>query len=353
MRFESTSHPLCNHGEATRRRASRLLLPSVLLIALASLPARSQSLYWDANDAASGAGAVPAGFWGTDSFWSTDPNGELATAAWTPGGIAVFSAGTDAVGAFGVTLSSAQSADALRFEEGNVTLSGATPTTNLTWNGQVTVAPGASATLNVLLSGTGGLAKSGGGLLTLGNTNDFTGGLTVAAGTMAFGNSANAADTYLGAIPGAFNPAAVTLQEATTLRLNAAIVTFAANRGLTIGGSGANLEANAGAILFIPNVVDGPGATVTKTGAGEVGFYGAANNFAKLVIEQGNFRVGQATFAGSDLSYGAVPSVFTPDAITIRNGATNRRRQHGVNHHQRKPRHHASAAASSATTSRP
>ena len=205
----------------------------MLLVSLASLPVRGQSLYWDANDVAAGAGAAPAGIWGTDNFWSTDPNGELATAAWTPGGIAIFSAGSDAVGAFSVTLSGVQSADALNFEEGSVTLAGATPGTNLIWNGQVSVAPGASATLNVLLSGTGGLVKSGGGLLTLGNTNDFSGNLNVTAGTLAFGNSANAADTYLGMIPAAFNQAAVTLQDSATLRLNAAIVTFAA-KGATV-----------------------------------------------------------------------------------------------------------------------
>jgi uncharacterized repeat protein (TIGR01451 family) len=297
---------------------------ALAVCALNAPPASAQSLYWDSNADTAGAGAAPAGVWGTDSYWSTDPLGLVIPGAWVSGNDAIFSAGTDAAGAYTVTLSGAQTAGSLSFEEGNVTLSGATPLTNLIWSGQVNVASGASAALNVLMSGSGGLTKSGAGLLALGNTNDFTGPVNVTAGTLAFGNSANAADTYLGAIPGAFNQSAVTLQDSTTLRLNAAIVTFAANRGLTIAGSGANLDANAGAILFIPNVVQGPGATVTKIGAGEVGFYGAANTFARLVIDQGNLRIGQAAFPGSDLSYGAVPSVFTPDAITIRNGATNR-----------------------------
>ena len=99
--------------------------------------ARSQSLYWDGNGATAGAGLAPVGIWGTDSFWSTDANGELATGAWIAGGNAIFSAGADAVGAFAVELSAPQTVGSLNFDEGNVVLSGVSPTTNLTWNGSV------------------------------------------------------------------------------------------------------------------------------------------------------------------------------------------------------------------------
>src|SRR5262245_512377 len=188
MTKEKTMHPNLSplipiFRVATRPRAGSLR-PTALALALAvcalnPVPARAQSLYWDSNADTAGAGTTPAGIWGTDSFWSADPLGLVIPGAWVPGNSAVFSAGTDATGAFAVTLSGAQTAGSLSFEEGSVTLSGATPGTNLTWNGQVDVAAGASAALNVMLSGSGGLTKNGLGTLSLGNTNNFTGNVTV------------------------------------------------------------------------------------------------------------------------------------------------------------------------------
>src|SRR5688572_3839119 len=89
---------------------SKLVLPALLLVSSAGSSLRAQSLYWDANGTTAGAGATPTGIWGTDTFWSTDPIGELATAGWTAGGIAVFSAGADGSGSFVVTVTGTQTA---------------------------------------------------------------------------------------------------------------------------------------------------------------------------------------------------------------------------------------------------
>ncbi|MEA2735972.1 MAG: hypothetical protein QOE14_2423, partial [Humisphaera sp.] len=43
------------------------------------------SQYWDGNGATGGAGTTPAGTWGSDDFWSSDPAGGAATGTWTPG----------------------------------------------------------------------------------------------------------------------------------------------------------------------------------------------------------------------------------------------------------------------------
>lgn len=56
-------------------------------------------LYWDSNGATAGAGTTPTGTWGTSTFWSTVFDGTAATAAWTCGRNAVFTAGTDATSA--------------------------------------------------------------------------------------------------------------------------------------------------------------------------------------------------------------------------------------------------------------
>src|SRR5262245_3546372 len=121
-----------NPASSARTRRWLPLLACAALAASAVVPAaRAQSLYWDANGSTTGAGAAPNGGWDSSLFWSIDPNGDTATALWVPGSTAVFSAGTDAVGSFTVTLDAAQSAAGLVFEEGNVTLAGATPGTNL------------------------------------------------------------------------------------------------------------------------------------------------------------------------------------------------------------------------------
>ena len=108
------------------RLARCVMLASLSSLLLATLPARAQLLYWDSNGATTGAGATPTGIWGTDLFWSTDPLGELATAGWTIGGTAIFSAGADASGAFTVNVSGTQTAGGMLVEEGAVSVAAGT-----------------------------------------------------------------------------------------------------------------------------------------------------------------------------------------------------------------------------------
>jgi autotransporter-associated beta strand protein len=61
--------------------------------------------YWDLNGATAGAGgAGPSGTWDSSSFWSASPAGTAATTSWVSGGKAVFAAGSDATGAYTVTV---------------------------------------------------------------------------------------------------------------------------------------------------------------------------------------------------------------------------------------------------------
>ena len=65
--------------------------------------AKAASVYWDANGDITGAGAAPAGIWGTDEFWNTTAEGDVtAPGAWVDGDTAVFASGTDAVDAYTV-----------------------------------------------------------------------------------------------------------------------------------------------------------------------------------------------------------------------------------------------------------
>jgi autotransporter-associated beta strand protein len=145
-------------------------------------------MFWDADGANPGAGgATPIGTWGVDAYWSVDSNGGAVTAGWTPGELAIFSAGTDAVGTFTVTVSGTQIAKQITFEEGNVTLSGGTlDITN------VVQADAATATINSVITNSSdtGLNKEGAGTVTIGAVNTYNGTTTVNAAKLAIAAAA-------------------------------------------------------------------------------------------------------------------------------------------------------------------
>ncbi len=151
-------------------------------------PGRAEAAlsYWDADGSTPGAGgATPSGTWGVSSFWSPSAAGTSNTAAWTDADTAVFSAGTNAVGAFTVTVSGSQTAGSIIFEEGAVTLTGGqliTPAVSV-------AAPTISATINSSIATTAGLAKNGPGTLVLGGANSYSGGTVINAGTLRIGAS--------------------------------------------------------------------------------------------------------------------------------------------------------------------
>lgn len=79
--------------------------------------------YWDTNGAAAGCGNA-GGSW-AGSNWTADPNGAVPTDVWTAGNDAIFSAGTDGIGAWTVeTPAAAQVVRNLTVEEGDVILGG-------------------------------------------------------------------------------------------------------------------------------------------------------------------------------------------------------------------------------------
>ena len=122
----------------SRRPSSPLLAaakpslgPVVLLLLAVCLgyanQASAQTLYWDINGTTAGAGgATPAGTWsttgGSNKKWSTSSAGTVTTVNWTSGNDAVFSAGTDATGAYTVTVSGTQNVSSIKVQAGSPTL---------------------------------------------------------------------------------------------------------------------------------------------------------------------------------------------------------------------------------------
>jgi autotransporter-associated beta strand protein/T5SS/PEP-CTERM-associated repeat protein len=108
------------------------LLASAFIVLSAGIASAQQTLYWDTNGSTAGssAGATAPGSWSGQN-WSTSPAGTAGTGLWSPyifnNDIAVFSAGTNATGAYAVTIPSVLAMSQLHFNLGNVTLQSANP----------------------------------------------------------------------------------------------------------------------------------------------------------------------------------------------------------------------------------
>lgn len=257
-----------------------------------NVPPPPTLLYWDANGAVAGAGGpTPTGTWGVDTFWGGIADGTDATAAWQAGADAIFSAGSDATGAFTVTVDGTQEIGALVFEEGQVTLSGGT-LNFMDITPKVEVLATGEATLSSLLTGTTGLLKRGDGTLSLTNAaNSFTGNVVIGGGILAVTDDAQLGDAANGIILSGGS------------LLTSVDLTLSAQRVLS--GSG-GLAPDAGSTLTLPGVVGMSALDIT--GAGVVDFTGATPSVGVLTFQAATSTTGvelAATGIGANHSTGS------------------------------------------------
>src|SRR5881396_3618045 len=166
----------------------------------------------------------------------------------------------------------------------------------------VTVSNAATTlTISGVISGAGGLTKSGSGTVTLSAANTYTGVTTINVGTIAI-----AADAGLGAAPGAPTAGKLTFGGG-TLRTTASF-TVAANRGIALTGAG-TISTDPGTTLTYGGIIAGA-SPLTKAGTGT------------LIVSGANSYTGATTISAGTLQLGATNAVPSGSAVTVSGGAT-------------------------------
>ena len=185
-----------------------------------------------------------------------------------------------------------------------------TTTTAVTRTFSVLTNPGLmSLSGNLTQSSTGAvtLGKSGLGTLVLSGTNSFTGGVSVSGGTLAING-----DAALGAVPGSFSAANITLTGG-TLRATAD-TSLAANRGVTLATPGGTLSASPNQSLSVAGAIAGA-FTLNISGGGTVSLNGATNA-ATSVIVGGGTTLGTTRTSGQTL-VGSTTGTLTLNGGTL------------------------------------
>lgn len=222
---------------------------------------------------------------------------------------------------------------------GTLTLTGGTGTTalglSLAASGNLDIA--GTATISSIISGSKGLAMTGGGTLMLSGANTFTGGVTISSGTVKLGSTGGlgaAANTTTIANGATLDVNGNSISNYGTITLNGAgpggtgAALINSGGGLTAtAGVGALTLASASTFSSGPNRLDingtlnAAGFAFTKTGAGYTAMKGATSNLSALNINAGGWEVSNATGLGTNAT-ATVDTIASGAYVTFYNAPT-------------------------------
>jgi fibronectin-binding autotransporter adhesin len=258
---------------------------------LATAPAAT--LYWDLNGTTAGSGNT-GGTWDTTALnWNTDVTGAAGGTlqAFATGDTVNFSAGSDGTGSLTFSVSGTIQAAAINFlQNGNKTINGGS--LSVASNLAISAAGRSNSdtyTISSLLTGTGNLslASNGdtsdtgggvGGAISLTNTsNDFTGGITISSGVVAFAS---------GAVFG---------NAANVITISGGGLVAQGNRSLShnislAGGGDRIFRVYGGSTLTLSGTISGTG-TVRHTDGGTLQINGVASHSGNIIAAGGSGRV--------------------------------------------------------------
>jgi autotransporter-associated beta strand protein len=144
-----------------------------------------------------------------------------------------------------------------------------------------------------VVSGLGGLTKTGSGILTLGGANTYVGTTTINGGTLSVSTNGN-----LGGLTSAINVNAGTLEIATG---------FSTARTITLGDAASTFQIDSGQTFTVSTALLGTG-TLNKTGAGT------------MVLSAINLFSGGTNVVAGTLRLGAIDRLLTTSGLTISGG---------------------------------
>jgi autotransporter-associated beta strand protein len=287
---------------------------TALALAAFAHQAQAADYWWDSNSTTAGFGNT-TGTWGTTAFWSTSNAGTATPTAAVTNSADVVNFGTATlnyanatvgIAAGGVTVNSivygaGQTTGVTLGTAGNsLTFAGTTPT--------ITVNNGNNIAQTILspINGSGGLTKSGLGILALSGANVYTGGTTVTGGTLAFRNlaSKSSSGTHafatgttvgLGVGSGGFTAADVDNAFAGSMTGNLSDVTV--NASTTIG-----IDTTAGSLSY--TVPGSPSRGLTKLGTNTLTLNGTNSYTGATTVAGGTLAVNTLANAGANSSIG-------------------------------------------------
>lgn len=306
-----------------------LRLFSMLLLIQGTVKAQ---YYWDINGPSAGPGGpAPSGSWNFSAANWNNADGTATSFNWINDGTtqAVFSSGTEATGAYTVTLDAGEGIRlaALTLRSGTLSLTGLTSSDVLNFDTQVatiTVDEGSLLNLLTRVQGTAGLVKSGTGQLRL-TTEGPTGAWNISNGRLSLGASQTVTSLTLGG--NATTASVLDLDSGVVLDLSGNISLTNLGQTETTSIQGGVIRLNGGRSIVIPNAPAALDLEISSslTDGTESSSLTKSNNAGTLLLSGTNTYTGATILAGSNsgtiLVQGNAASIAGSSAIVI-NGAT-------------------------------